>query len=136
MAVTDAVISAYVSCLQSCCRCVHGDIDLNWLSWCCMICPYHVSTDPPRAQALQRLQDARVSVSQEVQSDACLRSHRPCQLQVSLEEVERLAGALGFRTLQRAMVPAAFNANLRSMMQMSYRAAFWTMQKGALTTPA
>jgi len=32
---------------------------------------------------------------------------------VSLEEVERVAGELGFRRLRRDMVPAAFNANLR-----------------------
>ena len=49
--------------------------------------------------------------------------------QISLEDVERIAGALGFRTIHRETVSAAFNQNLRSMMQMSYRAAFWTMVK-------
>ena len=48
---------------------------------------------------------------------------------MSLEDVERIANDLGFRTLQSAMVPASFNANVRSMLQMSYRAAFWTMVK-------
>lgn len=33
--------------------------------------------------------------------------------QVSLAEVERVAGELGFRSLRRERVPAAFNANLR-----------------------
>lgn len=56
-------------------------------------------------------------------------------LQISLEDVERIAGTLGFRTLQRSIVPAAFNANLRSMMQMSYRAAFWTMVKDSTVEP-
>ena len=50
-------------------------------------------------------------------------------VQISLEDVERIGATLGFRTVHRETVSAAFNQNLRSMMQMSYRAAFWTMVK-------
>ena len=52
-------------------------------------------------------------------------------VEVSLADVERIAGQLGFRTLSREMVPAAFNANLRSMLLSSYRCVFFTMVKEA-----
>ena len=42
-------------------------------------------------------------------------SRLPELAQVSLAEVERVAGELGFRSLRREMVPAAFNANLRCL---------------------
>ena len=54
------------------------------------------------------------------------------RLQISLDDVERIAASLGFRTVHRETVSAAFNQNLRSMMHMSYRAAFWTMVKEAV----
>ncbi|KAK9823700.1 hypothetical protein WJX72_004761 [[Myrmecia] bisecta] len=52
-------------------------------------------------------------------------------IELSLEDVERVAAAIGFQCLKREMVPAAYTANLRSMLQSSYRCVSWTMVKPA-----
>eukprot|EP00884_Botryococcus_braunii_P007642 jgi/Botrbrau1/1687/Bobra.116_2s0029.2 len=50
-------------------------------------------------------------------------------IEVSLDDVERISCAMGFRLLRKEMVPTGFNVNLRSMMTSSYRSVFWTMEK-------
>ncbi|KAL3145964.1 hypothetical protein ABBQ38_015324 [Trebouxia sp. C0009 RCD-2024] len=50
-------------------------------------------------------------------------------VELSLEEVEAAAKQLGFKTIKREMVPAAYMTNLRSMLKSSYTCVFWTMVK-------
>ncbi|KAK9841240.1 hypothetical protein WJX74_002413 [Apatococcus lobatus] len=52
-------------------------------------------------------------------------------IEVSLEDVERVAAELGFVTERRDMVTAAYAANVKSMLHSTYRCAFWTMRKGS-----
>ncbi|KAK9917794.1 hypothetical protein WJX75_008331 [Coccomyxa subellipsoidea] len=49
-------------------------------------------------------------------------------IEIPLEDVERIAGELGFKTLRREVVFAGFNTDLRSMQVSNYRCAFWTMK--------
>lgn len=52
-------------------------------------------------------------------------------IELSLEEVEAAAKQLGFKTIKREMVSAAYMTNLRSMLKSTYNCVFWTMIKEA-----
>ena len=68
-------------------------------------------------------------------------------IEISLEEVERIAKEIGFVTLSKKFIQAPYlgeivfldnqamywfgSANSRAMFQTVYKAVFWTMQKGA-----
>lgn len=56
-------------------------------------------------------------------------SSNELSVEVSLEDVLRIASAAGFAMVQRQSVRTAYTSNVRSMMHTVYDSAFWTMQK-------
>eukprot|EP00195_Chlamydomonas_chlamydogama_P011198 CAMPEP_0202895146 /NCGR_PEP_ID=MMETSP1392-20130828/4405_1 /ASSEMBLY_ACC=CAM_ASM_000868 /TAXON_ID=225041 /ORGANISM="Chlamydomonas chlamydogama, Strain SAG 11-48b" /LENGTH=436 /DNA_ID=CAMNT_0049580059 /DNA_START=74 /DNA_END=1384 /DNA_ORIENTATION=- len=56
---------------------------------------------------------------------------RPDELsiEVSLEDIRRVAQQLGFKLVKESSIPAPYIANTRSMYQTIYNACFWTMIK-------
>nr|CAB3464753.1 unnamed protein product [Digitaria exilis] len=52
-------------------------------------------------------------------------------IELSLEDVKKVAYHYGFVMEVEKMIETTYTANLRSMMQNRYRAAFWTMRKNA-----
>ncbi|KAF0925252.1 hypothetical protein E2562_015966 [Oryza meyeriana var. granulata] len=57
-------------------------------------------------------------------------------IELSLEDVKRVAYHYGFVMEVEKMVDTTYTANLKSMMQNHYRAAFWTMRKNASRSKA
>jgi len=52
-------------------------------------------------------------------------------IELSLEDVKKVAYHYGFVMEVEKMIETTFSANMRAMMQNQYRAAFWTMRKNA-----
>ncbi|KAG2629446.1 hypothetical protein PVAP13_3KG432300 [Panicum virgatum] len=52
-------------------------------------------------------------------------------IELSLEDVKKVADHYGFVMEVEKMIETTFSANMRAMMQNRYRAAFWTMRKNA-----
>ncbi|KAG1659102.1 hypothetical protein FOA52_013748 [Chlamydomonas sp. UWO 241] len=51
-------------------------------------------------------------------------------IELSLDDIRRIALTIGFRLEQERVVDAPYIANQRGMFQTSYKACFWTMIKG------
>ncbi|KAG8068068.1 hypothetical protein GUJ93_ZPchr0005g16332 [Zizania palustris] len=57
-------------------------------------------------------------------------------IELSLEDVKRVAYHYGFVMEVEKMVDTTYTANMKTMMQNRYRAAFWTMRKNASRSKA
>ncbi|EEE64325.1 hypothetical protein OsJ_19164 [Oryza sativa Japonica Group] len=57
-------------------------------------------------------------------------------IELSLEDVKRVAYHYGFVMEVEKMIDTTYTANMKSMMQNRYRAAFWTMRKNASRSKA
>ncbi|GAX79740.1 hypothetical protein CEUSTIGMA_g7181.t1 [Chlamydomonas eustigma] len=58
-------------------------------------------------------------------------SSEDMSIELSLEEVVRMAASLGFKMIRNELLQAPYMANAQSMFNTSYDAAFWTMVKEA-----